>query len=200
MRNVLAIGNVMNGGTYKGSASGFRLSSLSKLSQTKSSDGTTTVLDYLIQILNTRQTAGDKTSTIALDVDNELRDITKCKVLSIAEVEKDSKSLYAECNILKSLLEKCDKNIETIANLQGIYDNISIQLVSLQQDVDNTKLMLVEMEGFFGEPANSSNTLMSYIDDFLVSFKKGKDKLVAKEKKEKQQLLKQQKQQQATKK
>lgn len=50
MHTVLTIGNAMNGGTWKGSAVGFRLSSLPKLNQTKSSDGKCTVLDYITQV------------------------------------------------------------------------------------------------------------------------------------------------------
>lgn len=50
MKNVLAIGNAMNDGTWKGGAVGFKLSSLMRLSQTKSSDGSSTVLDYLVKV------------------------------------------------------------------------------------------------------------------------------------------------------
>lgn len=50
MKCILAIGNSLNQGTYKGSARGFRLGSLLKLQQTKSTDGKSTVMDYLIQV------------------------------------------------------------------------------------------------------------------------------------------------------
>jgi hypothetical protein len=50
MKCILAIGNSLNQGTYKGGARGFRLGSLLKLHQTKSTDGKSTVMDYLIQV------------------------------------------------------------------------------------------------------------------------------------------------------
>ena len=50
MKCILAIGNSLNKGTYKGGAKGFRLGSLLKLQQTKSTDGKNTVMDYLIQV------------------------------------------------------------------------------------------------------------------------------------------------------
>ena len=50
MKCILAIGNSLNQGTYKGAAKGFRLGSLLKLHQTKSTDGKSTVMDYLIQV------------------------------------------------------------------------------------------------------------------------------------------------------
>jgi hypothetical protein len=47
---VLHVGNIMNEGTRTGGASGFKFDSLLKLTQTKSSDGKMTVLDYMVII------------------------------------------------------------------------------------------------------------------------------------------------------
>lgn len=47
--SVLEIGNAMNQGTHAGGARGFKLDSLLKLSQTKSHDKKTTVLDFLVE-------------------------------------------------------------------------------------------------------------------------------------------------------
>ena len=49
--SVLSIGNYMNAGTAKGSAKGFRLESLSKLSEMKMRDGGQTLLHYLAMVL-----------------------------------------------------------------------------------------------------------------------------------------------------
>ncbi len=49
--SVLSIGNYMNAGTAKGSAKGFRLESLSKLSEMKMRDGGQTLLHYLAAVL-----------------------------------------------------------------------------------------------------------------------------------------------------
>ncbi len=46
---VLNIGNLMNAGTLHGGVEAFKFESLSKLSETKSADGKTTVLDYIIE-------------------------------------------------------------------------------------------------------------------------------------------------------
>ncbi|GMH57076.1 hypothetical protein TL16_g02284, partial [Triparma laevis f. inornata] len=48
LETVLAIGNIMNEGTSKGSADGFTFDSLLKLTQTKSFDGKMTILDYIV--------------------------------------------------------------------------------------------------------------------------------------------------------
>lgn len=47
MQAILSVGNVMNAGTAKGSASGFRLASLEALTRTRSGNGKTTLLHYL---------------------------------------------------------------------------------------------------------------------------------------------------------
>ena len=51
LNTVLSIGNAMNLGTHKGSQTSFKIHSLIKLQQTKSTiDASMTVLDYLIQV------------------------------------------------------------------------------------------------------------------------------------------------------
>ena len=78
MKSVLAIGNAMNGGGGSGASyntrssssvtgtgvgtggatseiKAFKLTSLLKLSQTKSTDGTATVMDYLLQVCTNYQ-------------------------------------------------------------------------------------------------------------------------------------------------
>lgn len=47
---VLRIGNIMNEGTRTGGAAGFKFDSLLRLTQTKSSDGKMTVLDFLVAV------------------------------------------------------------------------------------------------------------------------------------------------------
>ncbi len=51
MEIVLALGNYINGGTYRGGAYGFKLDILTKLQDTKSSDNKTTLLHYLATLI-----------------------------------------------------------------------------------------------------------------------------------------------------
>ncbi|CAM9158805.1 unnamed protein product, partial [Ectocarpus sp. 13 AM-2016] len=56
LEKVLDIGNLLNEGTYQGNACGFRISSLLKLSHTKShSDKKTTVLHYMVRTFATKE-------------------------------------------------------------------------------------------------------------------------------------------------
>lgn len=72
-------------GTWKGGAKGFRLVSLARLSHTKSTDGKSTIMNYLVQLLHTRQeVSGDKGALAALQLDDELASIHNAKNVSMA--------------------------------------------------------------------------------------------------------------------
>lgn len=51
---ILALGNVLNGGTSKGQAYGFKLTSLKSLASTKSMDKSKTLLQYIVETTNTK--------------------------------------------------------------------------------------------------------------------------------------------------
>jgi formin 2 len=57
MRAILSVGNVMNAGTARGGARGFRLASLDQLSRTRSAAGKTTLLHYLAKLLDAKMPA-----------------------------------------------------------------------------------------------------------------------------------------------
>ena len=51
LQKMLAVGNLMNKGTYRGQASGFTVDSLLKMIQTKGSDKKTSLVDYMVKSL-----------------------------------------------------------------------------------------------------------------------------------------------------
>lgn len=74
----------MNKGTWKGGAKGFRLVSLARLSHTKSTDGKSTIMNYLVQLLHTRhETNSDTGAFAALQLDEELGSIRLAKNISV---------------------------------------------------------------------------------------------------------------------
>jgi hypothetical protein len=117
LKCVLAIGNSMNQvtfslptsnsshttqGTWKGGAKAIKLASLTRLSQTKSVDGKSTVMDYLIQVLTTRSQNGDLGSIAALNLDEELRAIHQAKNISMTGSPSLSLSLSLSLSIYLS--------------------------------------------------------------------------------------------------
>ena len=51
---VLALGNYLNGGTFRGRAYGFKLEALTKLKDTKAADNQTTLLHYIVQLVSSK--------------------------------------------------------------------------------------------------------------------------------------------------
>ena len=121
MKCILAIGNAMNEGTWKGGASGFRLSALSKLHQTKANDGSTTVLDYLIQLLYTRKDAKtDGMASAAINIDTELNILTKCKSLSITELSNECANLQKSYNMARKIIDDLPTRVEVTERVQNV--------------------------------------------------------------------------------
>jgi hypothetical protein len=192
MHTVLAIGNAMNGGTWKGSAVGFRLSSLPKLNQTKSADGKCTVLDYMTQVLYTRHQSGDKSSTIALGVTEDLIDaITSSKSIALSDIMKDVHILESESKNLEKFIHSQTslpppESMELLRKLEIITGEIAITRGKYQAN----KIKIREFEQYFGEKADSCSLMLGYLDDFLKAFKAAKDKYIANSRRAERQSIK----------
>lgn len=85
---VLAVGNYMNRGA-RGNASGFRLASLNRLADTKSSSAKgTNLLHYLVQII-------EKKFKDLTKLDDDLPHIREASKVSLGEMDKDISMLRA---------------------------------------------------------------------------------------------------------
>lgn len=91
---VLQIGNVMNEGCRSGGASGFKFDSLLKLTQTKSNDGSTTLLDYMVGLFVSRGQRDKLRFT---------RDVPDCHEASRASLS----DLTASLNSLRNVVAIC---------------------------------------------------------------------------------------------
>lgn len=100
---VLHIGNIMNEGTRTGGAAGFKFDSLLKLTQTKSSDGKMTVLDFLVTIL----VAKGQRDTLKLSLD-----FPDCQTASRTLIT----DLVSEVNNLTQYLKQCEDEFQAMTN------------------------------------------------------------------------------------
>jgi Formin Homology 2 Domain len=103
---VLRIGNVMNEGTRTGGAAGFRFDSLLRLTQTKTSDGKITVLDYLVTVFVAK---GERDT---LDLASDLPDCHKASRLLISDMTNEVK-------LLQESLEQCKSELEDLEQDQA---------------------------------------------------------------------------------
>jgi hypothetical protein len=180
LRSILAIGNALNDGTWKGQAAGFKLSSLSKLTQTKSVDGKETVLDYLTKMLQSRSGNGDEVCKRALNIDEEFRNLCTIKGASLSELEKDLRSYRSLYDKTSKLAEDATNDLQQGSSavlLSSHLMAISCKLHTLSQVIEEVKLRCATMAEYFGE--NSSfppNQIFSILDDFSKDLKRSKAK------------------------
>ena len=101
LETVLQIGNIMNEGTRTGGAAGFKFESLLKLTQTKSTDGKMTVLDYLVR------TFMAKAERHVLDLAAEFPEVQDASKLLVNDMLNEVRSLKAN-------LENAEKELEAM--------------------------------------------------------------------------------------
>ena len=92
MQKVLAIGNAMNRGTYKGSAAGFTIDSLLKLTSTRGADGKTTLLDFVVKVI-TQKSDNDTLLSFYEDL-NDVREAVRYVTLNIYIIFSVAKYLH----------------------------------------------------------------------------------------------------------
>jgi len=115
---VLRIGNIMNEGTRTGGAAGFKFDSLLRLTQTKSSDGKTTVLDFLVTVFVEKDQRG------TLDL---LSDFPECHTAGRMVIG----DLLSSAKELKLALEKCRTELDLLRSEAGVgKDNSTLNLGS----------------------------------------------------------------------
>lgn len=113
---VLLIGNVMNEGTRTGGAAGFRFDSLLRLSQTKTSDGKITVLDYMITVFVSK---GEYST---LDLMSDFPNCHQASRLLLSDMTNEVKLLDESLQQCKA--ELCD--LEKDLALAGLKSSIDV--------------------------------------------------------------------------
>jgi dishevelled associated activator of morphogenesis len=181
---VLAFGNFMNRGS-RGNASGFRLASLNKMGDTKSSsDPDINLLHYLVQTLETK-------FPDVLALETELPHIRKASKVDFKEVEKEFSDMQVDLRDLEHELQfqrrsgaadSCDLFIpvmeEFAANVRSVFAGIETQISDTRTEFQKTLL-------FFGEePAEvTTEEFFGIFALFLHSFNEAHVELIAVQKK-----------------
>jgi hypothetical protein len=168
---VLNIGNIMNQGTRTGGASGFKFDSLLKLTQTKSSDGKTTVLDFLVNVFVS------KNQREVLDLTS---DFPRCRIASKMMIS----DLLKEVKNLGDSLEQCKDELESLINEEEGDDGTENDVVDLtavnSSDLDDPRSALLSAIKAKGNNVPKKPKRFAQRDLFLavVEDKKPKDKVV----------------------
>uniref|UniRef100_A0A8C6UZI9 Dishevelled associated activator of morphogenesis 2 n=1 Tax=Neogobius melanostomus TaxID=47308 RepID=A0A8C6UZI9_9GOBI len=167
---VLAFGNFMNKG-QRGNAYGFKVSSLNKIADTKSSiDRNITMLHYLIMIF-------EKNYPDTLQIHNDLNYVPEAAKVNLAELEKEVhhiksglKALEAELHYQQSRTrERGDKFVAVIGDFITV---AGFSFSELEDQLSEAKDKVVKPLKHFGEEEGrmQPDEFFGIFDTFLLSF------------------------------
>ncbi|XP_041107066.1 disheveled-associated activator of morphogenesis 2-like isoform X1 [Polyodon spathula] len=167
---VLAFGNFMNKG-QRGNAYGFKMSSLNKIADTKSSiDRNITMLHYLIMIF-------EKSYPDILNIQQDLQRLPEAAKVNLAELEKEVyhiknglKALEAELEYQKSSIpERGDKFVPVVSNFITV---ASFRFSELEDQLSEAKDKFSKALQHFGEDEGrmQPDEFFGIFDTFLQSF------------------------------
>lgn len=167
---ILALGNYMNRGA-RGNASGFRLASLNRLADTKSSSNKgTTLLHYLVQIL-------EKKFKDILRLDEDLPHVRVAAKVSLGELSKDMAQLRAG---LKDVAREIEfhRNQSPLANdkfvpvMREFQATATCRLAEIEDQYQDMKTRFERAVRLFGEEATSAqpDEFFGVFDTFLTAF------------------------------
>ncbi|XP_007473025.1 disheveled-associated activator of morphogenesis 1 isoform X1 [Monodelphis domestica] len=171
---VLAFGNYMNKG-QRGNAFGFKLSSLNKIADTKSSiDKNITLLHYLITIV-------EKKYPKVLNLNEELRDIPQAAKVNLTELDKEIntlrsglKAVEAELEYQKSQLSQPgDKFVSVVSQFIAV---ASFSFSDVEDLLTEAKELFTKAVKHFGEEAGKiqPDEFFGIFDQFLQAVSEAK--------------------------
>ncbi|MEQ2238118.1 Disheveled-associated activator of morphogenesis 1 [Ilyodon furcidens] len=167
---VLAFGNYMNKG-QRGNAYGFKVSSLNKIADTKSSiDKNITLLHYLITIL-------EKKYPKVLKFQDDLQSVSEAAKVNMTELEKDIGNLRSGLKSVESELdfqkkrpqELGDKFVSVVSQFIAV---ASFSFSDVEDSLTEAKELFLRAVKHFGEDASKMqpDEFFGIFDQFLQSF------------------------------
>jgi len=169
---VLALGNYMNKGT-RGNAYGFRLQSLNKIADTKSSTNrSTSLMNFLLTILESCENGS------LLKLPLELANVEKAARCNVVELEKDANQLRVGLSNLKKeieILQTQDGGSEEDRFVRVMSDFVTVASLSfaeVDEILEEAKTKYSEVVRCFGEDQTKiqAHQFFQLFTDFLDSF------------------------------
>jgi len=174
---ILVLGNYMNKGS-RGNASGFKLQSLNKMLDTKSSvDRRITLLHYVLEFLM------GKFPTV-FKLEEDLTDIRNASKINPVELNSELVALRKGINSLEDELNyqnsvKISQRLPNDRFVDIVGNFIKVSKFSIQENEDLSEEMKEKLKkalSFYGEDSKSvsSDEFFGLLNDFLVSFAEAK--------------------------
>ena len=164
---MLALGNYMNGGGFRGGAFGYTLASLVKFSDTKSNGYT--FIDYVVKFIYETLKEGK-----VFEVLKKLKKFDKMQYQVIVEGVKQMENRWKDVQALKKIItEKKDELLEEDKSesfLNDFYNDAEDKIKEIKEKLEQIDKDYVGVAKFFGENAEKF-TLVQFVDTFR-KFKK----------------------------
>lgn len=163
---ILAIGNAMNkGNTKTGNAKGFKLDVLLTLSNTKSSDNSMTLLDYIVTIVVEKHEE-------VKEFYNELSLLESATRIATDEIVTQSTEISRIHSHFESQVSlELDKTRAYI--LKAALEKSETECQSIKTQIDEMKEEYIKMCSFYGEdPTRKDNFIFHTITSFIKEYKK----------------------------
>lgn len=169
MELVLAIGNYLNGGTFRGGAYGFKLDTLVKMGEVKGVDPKLTMMHYLAQTCENKEQYKE-----LLEIGKEFPSLQAACRESIpqcgTEVNKLKGEISSVGNILKSIEDPNDPFKKSMTNF---FDGASAEVDAAQKAHAKLETDYKDLLKYFGEnPSTDSQSLFNNVYAFIQSFEK----------------------------
>lgn len=178
MHVILTVGNLLNKGSKKSSAVGFRLSSLSKLMQTKSNTGVSLV-EYVVGHLL-------KQEPDVLDIASEFSCLQEAKQTSFVALSAEVAKLSVGISIGYRITESTDNDEsmrEITANIRKGVENINSTVKKLEGLCEDAVHRFNTTCTYLGEPVSDPGTLFGQLIALLECITKSTKEVQAKMKK-----------------
>jgi hypothetical protein len=167
---VLIIGNTMNSGKRTGNAKGFKIDILPLLSQTKSIDKKSTLMDFLV-ICCKKENIDD----FWVEMDEKYSGVMK---LSIEEIEIEVSRVEEIWNHFKEELENSQNYSEKVVELISQMEKVSMKdFEMLNQSCELMKKNFEQVLTFFGEESQKDSDFLKIMKNFMLDFKSSANKV-----------------------
>jgi hypothetical protein len=191
---ILLVGNFVNGGTNRGNAGGFKLSSLTKITDTKSTDNKSTLMNYLASVTQTK-------FPDILNFYKELAHVEAASKVNLSTTTAEVASVKKEFATLSKTTESISK-----ANDDDSFQSIMAQFITKateEIDVLGTAFNKMDLDykelcDFYGEdtktdPSEVLGIFLKFSESFEAALKENEAAKMAAEKNAKREAAKKQK-------
>ena len=159
---MLALGNYMNGGSFRGGAFGYTVASLAKFADTKSNGYT--FIDYVVKFIYENLKEPE-----VFEVLKKLKKFDKMQYQSIVEGVKQMEARWKDVQALKKLItEKEDELLEEDKSndfLDEFYSDAEKKIKEIKDGLEKIDKDYVDVAKYYGETPDKF-TLIDFVDTF----------------------------------